>query len=146
MGFDLVAKTKKRGTAGYYGAGIEFMGFLRAAMLAAGVPEALVYRKFVANDNLFVTPLQATTIARKLGAWLKGRDLVLDLAETHEHADVSMRALQSVQQAVGNRTEAARLDRRRRAKRLPVRVDPAARKAIRQFAAFCERSGGFYVG
>jgi hypothetical protein len=41
---------------------------------------------------------------------------------------------------------AARLARRRRAKRLPLRVDRKARKAIREFAASCAGSGGFYVG
>jgi hypothetical protein len=32
-------------------------------MAAAGVPEALVYRKFVSNDGLLVTPLQSRMIA-----------------------------------------------------------------------------------
>ena len=35
---------------------------LRAAMVAAGVPEALVYKKFISNDTCLVTPIQSRTI------------------------------------------------------------------------------------
>jgi hypothetical protein len=146
MGYDLVAKRRKRGTTGYYRAGIEFMTFLRSAMVAAGVPEALVYKKFVSNDNLLVTPLQSRTIAEQLTTWLRGRNLTLDLAETNERARASADALFFVLRAVGNQKETTRLARRRRAKSLPLRVDRKGRKAIREFAAFCAGSGGFHVG
>ena len=49
MGFDLDAKRPKRGAEGYYRSGIEFMTVLRSAMVAAGVQDALVYKKFVAK-------------------------------------------------------------------------------------------------
>jgi hypothetical protein len=146
MGYDLVAKGRKRGTAGYYRAGIEFMALMRSAMRAADVPEALVCRKFVSNDNLLVTSLQARMLARKLTTWLRGRNLTLDLAETDERAHGSLDALLLVQKAVGNKREAARLRQRRRPESLPLRVDRQARKAIREFAGFCAGSGGFYVG
>jgi hypothetical protein len=66
MGFDLVAKRPHRGAENYYRAGIEFMAFLRSAMMASGLREELVYRKFVSNDDLLVTALEPKMIAEKL--------------------------------------------------------------------------------
>ena len=121
------------------------MAFLRSAMLAAGVPEALVYTKFVSNDKLLVNTLQAKMIAQKLTTWLEGRNLTIELAETDSRAQSSLDALFSVHSAVGNKEAAARLERRRRSESLPLRVDRKARRAIRNFAAFCAGSGGFFV-
>jgi hypothetical protein len=145
MGFDLVAKGRTRGAGSYYRVGIESMAFLRSAMRAAGVKEALVYKKFVSNDNLLVTSLQAKMVGEKLTTWLRGHNLTLDLAETNDRAYATLDGLQSVLNALNNK-EAARLSRRRRANSLPLRVDRKARSAIRNFAAFCAGSGGFYVG
>jgi hypothetical protein len=145
MGYDLVAKRAQRGAVDYYRAGIEFMTFLRSAMLAAGVPEALVYKKFVSNDDWLVTPLQSTMIAEKLTTWLRGRHVTLDLAENNSRAHVSTDALSFVQRAIGHEKDAARFARRRRAKNLPIRLDRKARRALREFAAFCGGSGGFWV-
>lgn len=145
MGYDLVAKAPGRGAVDYYRAGIENMAFLRAAMLAAGVHEGLVYKKFVSNDDLLVTSLQASTIAQKLTTWLQGRKLTLDLADTDDRVQVAADVLAFVLKAVGPKKEAAALERRRRARSLPFRVDRTARKAIRGFATFCAGSGGFYV-
>jgi hypothetical protein len=121
------------------------MTFLRSAMLAAGVPQALVYRKFVSNDHLLVTALESKMIAEKLSVWLRGRSLTLDLAESDPRSRVAAKALLFVQKAVGNEDEAARLARKRRAESLPFRMDRKARIAIRAFAGFCGGSGGFYV-
>ena len=121
------------------------MAFLRSAMVAAGVPEALVYTKFASNDHLLVTPRQSSMIAEKLVAWLGGQNLTLDLAEADPGSRLAMERLMLLQKALGNRKEAARLMTRRRATNLPCRVDRKARKAIREFAAFCAGSGGFYV-
>ena len=145
VGFDLTAKRPKRGAEGYYRSGIEFMSLLRCAMVAAGVPEALVYRKFVSNDDRLVTRRESQMIAEKLTSWLHGRNLVLELAERNERARVSVENLQYVQQAVGSRQEASRIARRLRADTLTLRVDRKARRSIRDFAVFCDRSGGFYV-
>lgn len=142
MGFDLAAKRPTHGAESYYRSGIEFMTVLRSAMVAAGVQEALVYKKFVANDNWLVTPMQSRMIAERLTAWLRGRSLTLDLAEGEGRARASTDGLRLVLRAVGNQQEGARLARKLR---LPFRVDREARKAIREFAAFCADSGGFYV-
>jgi hypothetical protein len=56
MGFDLSANARNAALGPYYGAGIEHMGLLRCAMLTAGVPETLVYKKFVSNDDLLAAP------------------------------------------------------------------------------------------
>ena len=47
--------------------------------------------------------------------------------------------------ALGHRERADRIVRNLRAKSRTIRVDRAARKSIRDFAAFCAGSGGFYV-
>ena len=145
MGFDLHAKRPKRKPEAYYRSGIEFMTVLRSAMLAAGVQEALVYKKFVSNDNWLVTARQSKMIAERLTTWLQGRSKTLDLVEANESARASTDGLRLVFLAVGNQKEGARLARKVSAKRLPFRVDREARKAIRQFAAFCADSGGFHV-
>jgi hypothetical protein len=118
---------------------------LRAAMVAAGVPEALVYKKFISNDSWLVSPIQSRTIAKKLTTWLRGDHLELDLVETNANAHWSLDALSAVVRAVGSTREKAELAQLRRAKSLPCRVDPDTRKAIREFAAFCAGSGGFHV-
>ena len=146
MGYDLMAKRPRRGAAGYYRSGIEFMIFLRSAMVAAGVKESIVYKKFISNDGYLVTPLQSRTIAERLATWLRGRNLVLDLAEKNERALVSTEGLFEILKALNSQSKRARaLALLRRAKSLPFHVDRKARKAIRQFAAFCAGSGGFYV-
>ena len=145
MGYDLSAKRPHRGAENYYRAGIEFMGFLRSAMAAAGVPERLIYKKFVSNDDYLVTARESAMIAEKLTTWLRGRNLMLDLAETNPKAHVATDGLLFVQRAVGNQKEAAAIARRRRAKSLPIRLDRRSRSALRGFAAFCAGGGGFYV-
>ena len=145
MGYDLDAKRPKRGASSYYRSGIELMAFLRSAMVAADVPETLVYRKFISNDNLFVTQAQSRMIADKLTTWLRRRNLILDLAETNRWAPASARSLAFVLQAVGDRKNKARLARSLGAKSLPLRVDRKARKTLREFAGFCAGSGGFHV-
>lgn len=146
MGYDLVAKERKHGAAGYYSANIRYMPFLRSAMVAAGVPEALVYKKFTGNDNLLVTARQSEMIARRLLVWLRGRDLVVDVVESHDSARASLDALLRVQRALGMRKEAARLAKRRATKSPPVRLDRESRAELREFVRFCAGSGGFYVG
>jgi hypothetical protein len=145
LGFDLIAKRRKRGAADYYASKIQFMVVLRSAMVAAGVEEGLVYKKFIANDHWLVSARESRIIAERLTTWLQGRNLVLNLAETNERAHVATDALSLVLQTVGKHKEQARLARHRRATSLPFRVDRTARKAIREFAAFCAGSGGFYV-
>ena len=145
MGFDLSAKHPKRDVEGYYRSGIEGMILLRCAMVAAGVPEALVYKKFTSNDNLLVTPLQSQMIAQKLMTWLRRRNLKLDLVEADPRAHSSIDALFFVVKTVGKRKEQARLARRRQAQTMHFRIDRAARETLREFAAFCATSGGFYV-
>jgi hypothetical protein len=145
MGFDLVAKKPERGHEGYFRANIFSMIFLRSAMLAAGVKEELIYKKFSANDGFLVTPLQSRTIAEKLNAWLKGRNLQLDVAEKNEGVkrvnDVTLRLFEELDKGTRKST-AAHL---RRAKSAPVRLDRNLRKFVREFALFCEGSGGFWV-
>ncbi len=145
MGYDLVAKEEERGAVSDYRVGTESMVILRSAMRAAGVPEALVYKKFVSNDNFFVTPLQARMVAQKLTTWLQGRNLMLDLSETNERASASTDGLLEVLTAVGDKKRAAELARLRGATSLPLRVDRDTRRDIRDFASFCAGSGGFYV-
>ena len=145
MGFDLTARHPAKGESDYHRAGIERMAFLRSAMTAAGVPGELVFRKFVSNDHLLVTPRESAAIAERLTAWLRGRNLTLDIAEPDPRANVTLEALAALQRSVGNRQEAARLARRLRAKSLPIRLDHEARATVRAFAAFCAGSGGFHV-
>ncbi len=68
MGFELVAKRPAHPDARYFHVNIFQMIFLRSAMLAAGVSENLVNKKFLVNDNYLVTPLQSVMIAKKLRA------------------------------------------------------------------------------
>ncbi len=86
MGFDLVAKRPSHPGASYLRVDIFQMIFLRSTMLAAGVSEILVNRKFLGNDNYLVTPLQCAVIAKKLKIWLKGRNLVIDLVDQNKRA------------------------------------------------------------
>ncbi len=86
MGFDLVAKTPSHPGTSYLRVDIFQMIFLRSAMLAAGVSEILVNRKFLGNDNYLVTPLQSAVIAEKLKIWLRGRNLAVDLVEQNKRA------------------------------------------------------------
>ena len=145
MGFDLVAKRRDLGKEGYFRAPIFSMMFLRSAMLAAGVREELVCKKFIANDGYLVTPLQARTIAEQLNAWLKGSKLRIDLAEENKDAgwanDLALRALE----ALGTREQKSAAAHLRRAKSAPVRLKRGLRRFVREFAVFCERSGGFWV-
>ncbi len=145
MGFDLLSKNRRLGGAGYMRANVYQMVFLRSAMLAAGVKESLVYKKFIRNDGWPVTDLQAKTIARELRNWIKGRNLILDLAEKSEAArrvnDTVFGLIESVSRD-GQKIAARKI---RRARSLPVRLDRRMRAAIRRFADFCERSGGFWV-
>lgn len=145
MGFDLVARREAPGADDYYRAGIEFMGFLRVAMTAAGVDEALVYRKFVSNDNLLVTARESATIATRLTEWLRGRALIVDLVEADPRGHIALDALRITMSHVGLKRQAGRVARQQRLTSRPVRIDRAARRALRRFAAFCEGSGGFYV-
>jgi len=121
MGFYLVAKRRDLGDEGYMRASIFSMIFLRCAMLAAGVREELIYKKFLANDRFLVTPLQARTIAERLNAWLKGRRLRIDLAEENKRAKQVNSATLKVFEAVGARKQKSvasvctmRMGRRRR--------------------------------
>jgi hypothetical protein len=109
MGYDLVARRRTRGPAGCYECNIRFMIVLRSAMVAAAVPEALVYRKFISNDSLLVTRLQSRMIAKKLTTWLRADDLVLDLAESNTNAHSSLDALSTVVRAVGSKREKTEL-------------------------------------
>ncbi len=145
MGFDLVSKNRRLGDAGYMRANVYQMVFLRSTMLAAGVKESLVYKKFMGNDGWLVTALQAKTIALELRSWIKGRNLILDFAEKSEAArrvnDTVFELIESVSRG-GQRIAARKI---RRARSLPVRLDRKMKAAIRRFADFCERSGGFWV-
>ena len=120
------------------------MVVLRSAMVAAGVPEALVYKKFISNDSWLVTPIQSKTIAKKLTDWLQADDLTLDLIETNSNAHWSLDALSVVVRAVGNKKDKSDLQARG-AKRQLCCVDSDTRKAILEFGEFCDRSGGFHV-
>ncbi len=145
MGFDLVAKRPERGGCGYFGANIISMILLRSAMQAAGVKEKLIYKKFVANDGFLVTALEARTIAGLLNNWLKGRKLHVDLAEKNAKArrvnDVTLKLI-ATSDVAGDRSAASHLHR---AKSAPLTLERKSRRFVRAFAAFCERSGGFWV-
>jgi len=144
MGFDLVAKRPAEGAEGYYGANVFWMAALRCAMTAAGVRQDLVYGKFLCNDGLLVTPLQAKSIAEKLTAWLKNRNLVLDCAETDERAVRVNNEVAKILMAFEGK-----LGRKRRQPKGPasmiVSIDPRVRRQLRRFIRFCENSGGFWV-
>ncbi len=145
MGFDLVAKRPERGGSGYFGADTISMILLRSAMQAAGVKEKLIYKKFIANDGFLVTALEARTIGRLLNNWLKGRNLQIDLAEMNANArrvnDVTLKLIETLDEHEG-RSAAAHL---RHAESVPLTLERKARRFVRAFAAFCERSGGFWV-
>ena len=145
MGFDLVARRRDLGNEGYMRASIFSMILLRSAMLAAGVKEGLIYKKFLANDGFLVTPLQARTIAERLKAWLRGRKLRLDLAEENKDAKRANDAILRVFEVVGERKQKSVATHFRRNKSIPVTLDRRQRKAVRDFAGFCERSGGCWV-
>jgi hypothetical protein len=145
MGFYLVAKRRDLGDEGYMRASIFSMIFLRCAMLAAGVKEELIYKKFLANDRFLVTPLQARTIAERLNAWLKGRRLRIDLAEENKRARQVNSATLKAFEAVGARRQKSVAAHFRRSKSIPVTLDRRLRRVVRDFAGFCERSGGFEV-
>ena len=145
MGFDLVAKKPAHPGASYFRVDIFQMIFLRSTMLAAGVRESLVNRKFLGNDNYLVTPLQSGMIAKKLRAWLKGRNLVIDLMEQNKRAREVNNAVLRVFQIIGDSGQKAMAKQYRLAKSIPLRLSRSSRKAVRVFADFCERSGGFRV-
>jgi hypothetical protein len=146
MGFDLEAKRLELGEKmGYLGANIYSMILLRSAMLAAGVNEKLIYKKFIANDGFLVTPIQAKTIAQKLNAWLKGRKLVIDVAEQNENVRRINNVTLKLVGAFGTRGQKSAAAHLRREKSIPITLDREMRKTIRNFARFCERSGGFWV-
>jgi hypothetical protein len=145
MGFDLVAKRRDLGHEGYFRANVFSMMFLRSAMLAAGVKEELIYRKFLGNDGLLVTRLQARTIAGQLDAWLKGRKLQIDIAEENRRAKEVNDAVLGMLEAFHTGKRKSEVARLRRAKSVPLKLDRRLRKAVREFAGFCRRSGGFWV-
>jgi hypothetical protein len=145
MGFDLVAKRRDLGNDGYFRTNIFYIIFLRSAMSAAGVKEDLIYKKFLANDGYLVTALQARTIAERLNTWLKGKKLQIDLAEKNKWAkrvnDATLEVFEMLDKGV-HKSTAAHL---RRARSVPVTLDRKLRKFVREYAAFCERSGGFWI-
>ncbi len=114
-------------------------------MSAAGVKEELIYKKFLANDGYLVTPLQARTIAERLNAWLKGKKLHIDLVERNQKArqvtGATLRMFEILDKGI-QKSMAAHL---RRARTVPVTLDRKLRKFVREYAAFCERSGGFWI-
>jgi hypothetical protein len=145
MGFELVARKPAHPGASYLHVNIFQMIFLRSAMLAAGVKESLVNKKFLGNDGYLVTPLQSGMIAKKLKAWLKNRNLVVEMIENNERAREVNNAVLEVFQIVGDSGQKAMAKHYRRAKSIPLRLTRSSRKALRTFADFCEGSGGFRV-
>lgn len=145
MGYDLTAKDRSLGDAGYYRATADHMILLRAAMVAAGVKEDLVYRKFVGNDGFFVTAIQSQKIAACLATWLKGRALSVDLCEHNRDARSANEANFQVVMALGDHEARKRAKLFSRSRSLPFRIDSRARKAIREFAEFCRRSRGYWI-
>lgn len=51
-------------------------------MVEAGVYPKIIYKKFVGNDGLLVTPIQAAGISARLDKWLEGKHLTITLPET----------------------------------------------------------------
>lgn len=145
MGFDLSARNTRLGDKGYLRTNVFQMILLRSSMLAAGVKETLVYRKFAANDGCLITRLQSQKIAGHLGAWLKGRNLKLDLAEQNEKAKTANQAYFQVFSNLGSRDEKRIAKHFSTSKSLPLKVNAGVRRLIRGFADFCARSGGFWV-
>jgi hypothetical protein len=144
VGFDLIAKKPAGAAWGYFGANVFWMSALRCAMRAAGVREELVYGKFLYNDGRLVTPLQAKTVAEKLTAWLKGRNLLLDCRETDECA-VRVNNEVAMFLAAFEKKAGRRRSRQREPGSMVFKVDPRIRKWLRRFIRFCENSGGFWV-
>jgi hypothetical protein len=133
VGFDLYAKRKRPEKGGYFRATMDYMTFLRAAMIEAGVPERLVYRKFVGNDGQLVTALQSKAIAERLTVWLQGRNLVIDLVERDGSARATNDAMFELMRELSTGSRAKKQwAARRRAKSLPSKVDRKARKSIRE--------------
>ncbi|MGA2260033.1 MAG: hypothetical protein ABSH28_01210 [Acidobacteriota bacterium] len=145
MGFDLVAKRRELGGEGYLHTNVLSMIFLRSAMLAAGVKEELIYKKFLANDGYVVTPLQARTIAEQLNAWLNGRKLQVDLAEENEKAKRVNDAVLGLFQTLNTGKQKSMAAHLRRAKSVPIPLSRKLRKVVREFARFCEQSDGFWI-
>ena len=145
MGFDLVAKDRTLGEKGYFLANVYQMTLLRASMVMAGVKGTLVYKKFVSNDGLLVTPLQSKRIAESLETWLTGRNLIVDLAEHNEAAKAGNSGYLEVITLLGNAKEKSMARYFSKSKSIPFKLDSGARRMIREFADFCARSGGFRV-
>jgi len=143
MGFDLSAKNRGLGGKGYFRADVYQMILLRASMIAAGVNETVVYKKFVSNDGYLVTPLQSSQISDNLIAWLRNRDLTLDLCETNERAKKTNAAYFALFSQLGDRETKTEARHFSRAKTRPIQLDSSTRSIIRKFADFCGRSGGF---
>jgi hypothetical protein len=145
MGYDLTAKDRSLGDLGYFRATGDHMILLRTAMVAAGVKEDLVYRKFVGNDGLAITVLQSKHIAECLTTWLKRRAITVDLCEQNGAARSANEAYFQVFMALGNREARNRAKRFPKSKPLLFKIDSLARKQIREFAEFCRRSGGYWI-
>ena len=145
VGFDLVAQKPGPGHLENFPVDIFQMIFLRSAMLAAGVKEDLVHKKFLGNDGWLVTPLQSSVIAGKLRTWLGGRNLVIDLIERNERARQVNSAVLLVFEQLGDHQQRDMAKHYKRAKSLPLRLNRVSRKVIRKFAEFCDNSGGFRV-
>ena len=145
MGFDPVAKDRDLGEKGYFRANVYQMTLLRTAMVMAGVKENLVYKKFAGNDGHLVTPLQSKQIAESLRTWLKGRNLIVDLAEHNEAAKAANRAYLEIFEQLGNAEEKSTARYFSKSESIPFKLDSGARRVIREFADFCARSGGFGV-
>lgn len=145
MGFDLNAQNCNLRDRGYLRADVYQMMMLRVAMLAAGVEKTFIYRKFVANGGFLVTELQSRKIAEKLTTWLKGRKLVLDLAEKDERAKAVNEAYLKVFLQVAGRDDKKLAKLFLSSTTLPLQVDSRVRRVIRKFADFSNRSGGFTV-
>lgn len=146
MGFDFIAKKRNQGEYETYHANIFYIIVLRCAMLQAGVKEELIYKKFISNDNFFVTPLQSKTIAEKIKSWLQGRSLTFDVCEKNKMAIVANDHGFRVVELIGDdpvQKEIVRILRENRP--YIIKVDKNQRKNLYKFAHFCEISGGFWV-
>ncbi len=145
MGFDLSAQNRSLHDSGYFRANLYQMIMLRAAMVAAGVAKNLIYKKFVGNDGFLVTELQSRQIAEKLTTWLKGRNLLLDLAEQDEGARTVNEAYLKLLLRVADHDQIKLAKLFLTRKSLPLKVDSRVRRMIRKFADFSHGSGGFTV-
>lgn len=145
MGFDLNSRKTSLGEKGYYRAGIYDMILLRGAMIAAGVDPKLVYQKFVANDGFRVTASESRLIASSLLNWLTRSRLAVDLSERNPRAKAANKGYLQILAALGDRADKKIARHFASAKSIPVNLDKGMRKAIREFADFCNGSGGFTV-